>query len=224
MLPRILYSAASFCSSHLPFFSQCRQSCGWLARISSRMVLRALRTFGELVVMSPASSTRLLQAVFKRLLQLSSTRHTRQKARTPKSGWWQRDGMLMPILRAASIMVVPDGTVTGIPSILIVTILFGSICILVTILSAIQTNRADTLDVSLKFFSSVFQAGIQCGASRLTQTAGGSGCHREGQPFHPFKILFCCKSVCKTMQNHIHLTVSFTTGNTFSTAFMDKKF
>ena len=137
MLPRILYSAARVCSSHLPFFSQCRQSCGWLAKISSRMVLRALRTFGELVVMSPASSTRLLQAVFSLLLWLSSTRQTRQNARTPRSGWWQREGILMPIFRAASIMVVPDGTVTGIPSILIVTILLGSICILVTILSAI---------------------------------------------------------------------------------------
>ena len=32
----------------------------------------------------------------------------------------------MPIFAAASIMVVPDGTVTGIPSILMVTILFFS--------------------------------------------------------------------------------------------------
>ena len=76
----------------------------------------------------------------------------------------------------------------------------------------------------LEFFTSVFQTGVKCGGSRLTQTAGRCGSHSKGQAFQTLKIFFCCKSCCKFMQDHVHLTVTFTAWNTFTTAFMDKEF
>ena len=46
----------------------------------------------------------------------TSTTHTRQTPATQRSGWWQSVGMRMPSCLAASMMVVPSGTLWSLPS------------------------------------------------------------------------------------------------------------
>ena len=75
----------------------------------------------------------------------------------------------------------------------------------------------------LEFFPSVFEAGVQRGAGRLTQAAGRSGCHGKGQALHPLKVALGGKAGGEAVEDHVHLAVAFAAGDTLAAAFMNKE-
>src|SRR5437016_348912 len=83
--------------------------------MSSRSVLRAPKTFSELVTTLMPGSTGRTQEAARARTPVSTT----QRRQTPTGVWfsrWHSVGMLMPFMRAASKTVVPAGTRTGWPS------------------------------------------------------------------------------------------------------------
>src|SRR6267378_915477 len=83
--------------------------------MSSRSVLRAPKTFSELVTTFMPGSTGRTHEAARTRAPVSTT----QRRQTPTGVWfcrWQSVGMLMPFMRAASKTLVPTGTRTGWPS------------------------------------------------------------------------------------------------------------
>ena len=72
------YSRQSFCSSQSVERGQDRHFLSWVERMSSSVVLRALRTFSELVWISMPSATGYTQAVTMPLVPVASTMQMRQ--------------------------------------------------------------------------------------------------------------------------------------------------
>src|ERR1700674_2449727 len=88
--------------------------------MSSRSVLRAPKTFSELVTTFIPGSTGRTQDAERTRAPVSTT----QRRQTPTGVWfckWQSVGMLMPFMRAASKTLVPAGTRTGWPSMVMST-------------------------------------------------------------------------------------------------------
>src|SRR6266436_2281289 len=84
------------------------------------MVLRALRTFSELVVTFMSCSTGRTQEAVRTRAPVSTTQ--RRQTPTGVSFWrWQSVGMETPLTRAASKTDVPAGTRAGWPSMVIST-------------------------------------------------------------------------------------------------------
>ena len=109
----IRYSAASSCSSQLPFLKQRVQSELCSESSSSITCLRAVRTFSLLVSTSIPSATGVAHEAARSLLPFTSTTHTRQLPAIDRSGWWHSVGMLKLSILAASRMVVPSRTEMG---------------------------------------------------------------------------------------------------------------
>src|SRR5260370_10697959 len=83
--------------------------------MSSRRVLRAAKTFSELVTTFMPGSTGRTQEAARTRAQVSRT----QRRETPTGVWfcrWQSVGMWTPFMRAASKTLVPADTRTGCPS------------------------------------------------------------------------------------------------------------
>src|SRR5712664_3476598 len=109
---------ASVSNSQSPEFCWRAHGEGWSDIMSSRTVLRAFKTFSELVTTFMPGSTGRTQAAERTRAPVSTT-HRRH---TPTGVWlckWQSVGMLMPFIRAASKTLVPAGTRTDWPSMVI---------------------------------------------------------------------------------------------------------
>src|SRR5713226_3905523 len=102
-------------NSQSPEFCWRAQGEGWSDIMSSRRVLRAAKTFSELVTTFMPGSTGRTQEAARTRAPVSTT----QRRQTPTGVWfckWQSVGMLMPFIRAASKTLVPAGTRRDWPS------------------------------------------------------------------------------------------------------------
>ena len=108
------YSLARSCNSQRPLLKHFVQSALCSDNSSSTTCLRAMRTFSLLVDTSIPSDTGVAQEAESRRAPLISTRQTLQFPDTLKSGWLQSVGILKLSLLAASRMVVPSSTETGV--------------------------------------------------------------------------------------------------------------
>src|SRR6266850_2862791 len=99
--------------------------------MSSRRVLRAPKTFSELVTTFMPGSTGRTHEAARTRAPVSTT----QRRQTPTGVWfckWQSVGMLMPFMRAASKTLVPAGTRTDWPSIVISTRPGGVVAVVIS--------------------------------------------------------------------------------------------
>ena len=117
----ILKRVTSSWSSQSPHLGQVRQSLGWSERMSSATVLRARTTRAELVRTTIPSVTMVAHAGARLRLPATSTTQMRHDAgelftHVPFRSMWQRAGILMPTVSAASSRVVPLGTQTALLS------------------------------------------------------------------------------------------------------------
>src|SRR5512138_1041171 len=131
-----------FCSGHSPPLSQTGQSSGWEVSRNSTVLFCPSFAFWVLVRTTRPSSTLLVQPVSSlgrnwifgspfsitnspvarsRTGRPISTRHMRHMPTGSSLGWWQKTGISMPTVLAASTTLSPSGTVTLIPSMVRVT-------------------------------------------------------------------------------------------------------
>src|SRR6266850_941408 len=99
--------------------------------MSSRSVLRAPKTFSELVTTFMPGSTGRTHEAARTRAPVSTT----QRRQTPTGVWfckWQSVGMLMPFMRAASKTLVPAGTRTDWPSIVMSTRPRGVVAVVIS--------------------------------------------------------------------------------------------
>src|SRR5882762_8936071 len=95
------------------------------------MVLRAFKTFSELVTTFMPGSTGRTQEAARTRAPVSTT----QRRQTPTGVWfcrWQSVGIVMPFMRAASKTLVPAGTRTDWPSIVISTRPGGVVAVVIS--------------------------------------------------------------------------------------------
>src|SRR5665647_206551 len=111
-LPRIrrsliLSSSERRCSSQFRFRSQYRQSSGWFDKSNSTIVLRAVITRGECVLIFIHSSTGCEQAVTRRSRPSTSTTHILQAPVGVNSFILQSVGIIIPLRLRAERIVSP---------------------------------------------------------------------------------------------------------------------
>ena len=129
----MLKRVTSFWSSQSEHLGQVRQSLGWSERISSATVLRARTTRAEFVRTTIPSMTWVAQEGARLRLPSTSTTQIRHEAgvfftHVPLRSMWHSAGIFMPMVAAASRMLVPLGTLTALPSIVRVIIVFSIAC------------------------------------------------------------------------------------------------
>src|SRR6267143_2218183 len=181
---------ASVSNSQSPEFNWRAQGEGWSAIINSRSVLRAPKTFSELVTTFRPGSTGRTQAAVSTRAPVSTT----QSRQTPTGVWfcrWQSVGMLTPFIRAASKTLVPAGTRTDWPSIVIsttpggvaVVVILGADSDALGFSCARSRSEADPAgafafqNVRVDFGAKMFQDGLNRRGYDLTEPANRSEAH-----------------------------------------------
>src|SRR5208337_3003242 len=124
---RMPNSAARRWSSHSWLRGQARQSSGWVERMSSMTVFLVATSSASLVTMSMPSSRGVQQARISLGLLPFLTTQMPQAAQGSRSSLTQSVGILTSTLRAASRIVVPSATWTGMPFIFALTISLDSL-------------------------------------------------------------------------------------------------
>src|SRR5467141_692339 len=181
---------ASVSSSQSPEFCWRVQGEGWSDIISSRTVLRAAKTFSEFVTTFMPGSTGRTQEAASTRAPVSTT----QSRQTPTGVWfcrWQSVGMLTPFIRAASKTLVPAGTRTDWPSIVIsttpggvaVVVILGADSDALGFSCARSRCEADPAgafafqNVRVDFGAKMFQDGLNRRGYDLTEPANRSEAH-----------------------------------------------
>src|SRR5260370_26524670 len=181
---------ASVCNSQSPEVCWRAHGEGWSDIMSSRTVLRAFKTFSELVTTFMPGSTGRTQAAERTRAPVSTT-HRRH---TPTGVWlckWQSVGMLMPFIRAASKMLVRAGTRTDWPSSVMSTKPGGVIAVVILRTDSYALGLARTRcggeappartlslqNVRIDLTAKMFQHGLNRCRHDLAETADGCKAH-----------------------------------------------
>src|SRR5712692_772491 len=181
---------ASVSNSQSPEFCWRAQGEGWSDIKSSRTVLRAAKTFSELVTTFMLGSTGRTQEAASTRAPVSTT----QSRQTPTGVWfcrWQSVGMLMPFIRAASKTLVPAGTRTAWPSRTMSTNAGGVVAVVILRANANalgfagargggEADAAGALtfqNVGVDFSAKMFQYGLNWCWHDLAEAADGSEAH-----------------------------------------------
>src|SRR6267142_285985 len=158
--------------------------------MSSRSVLRAPKTFSELVTTFMPGSTGRTHEAARTRAPVSTT----QRRQTPTGVWfckWQSVGMLMPFMRAASKTLVPAGTRTDWPSIVTSTRPGGVVAVVISgansdalcFTGAGGRSEADAAgalafqNVRVNFGAKMFQDRLNRRGRDLTEAADRSKAH-----------------------------------------------
>src|SRR5882762_6372734 len=154
------------------------------------MVLRAFKTFSELVTTFMPASTGRTQEAARTRAPVSTT----QRRQTPTGVWfcrWQSVGTLMPFMRAASKTLVPAGTRTSWPSRVMSTKPGGVVSVVMLRANSYalgfpgvgrrrEANSAGALalqNVRVDFWTKMFQYGLNRRRGNLTEAADRSQAH-----------------------------------------------
>src|SRR5712692_9494701 len=228
---------ASVSNSQSPEFCWRAQGEGWSDIRSSRRVLRAPKTFSELVTTFMPGSTGRTQEAARTRAPVSTT----QRRQTPTGVWfcrWQSVGMLMPFMRAASKTVVPAGTRTGWPSRVMSTRPGGVVAVLILwadpyalgftgACRRCETNTAGAIavqNVSVNFGAKMFQHGLNRRGHDLAETADGGKAHGLREFVEEREISAILRygyAALRPAHEHIgHFLRTDAAGNTFAAGFI----
>src|SRR5258707_531910 len=203
---------ASVSSSQSPEFCWRAQGEGWSDIKSSRTVLRAAKTFSELVTTFMPGSTGRTQEAARTRAPVSTT----QSRQTPTGVWlcrWQSVGMLIPFMRAASKTLVPAGTHKDWPSSVMSTKPGGVVEVVILGANAdslgfasarggSETNAAGTLafqNVGVDFSAKMFQHGLNRRRHDLAEAANGSEAHGLRSEEHTSELQSRQYLVCRLL-------------------------